>query len=374
MSELIQARDTNIRKNLLATASALALVGCVAAAKAEDAERPTVWIELGGQLSRIQNSQETFAPALMDVRPPIFDPSQKFEKPPLHSIDEEGKISIHPKGSDWVVSAAARYGRVASKKHVTQHTNNPYPFYKYLSSPPIYPQHYARKFAETISKSEQQHLILDFQVGKDVGLGMFGGNSVSSISLGVRFAHFRSASDVILRSDPDWAIKTKYIYGIRAPIQNYHSNSASFSANRSFHGIGPALSWEASTPFLGTPQAGELNVDWGINASVLFGRQKTKTHHQTTGRYHYWYPSAQHTRPITYQAPSTPDHSRTKSVVVPNIGSFAAISLQYPNAKVSLGYRADFFFGAMDTGIDARRTSDVGFHGPFATVSIGLGG
>jgi hypothetical protein len=371
MSELIQARDTNIRKNLLAATSALALVGYVAAAKADDSDRPTVWIELGGQLSRIQNSQEIFAPALMDVRPPIFDPSQKFEKPPLYSIDEEGKISIQSKGSDWFVSAAVRYGRVTSKKHVTQHTNNPYPFSKYPGY--IVPVlHYARKFAETVSKNEQQHLILDFQVGKDVGVGMFGGNTVSSISLGVRFAQFRSASDLVLRSDPDWAIKTKYIYGFKAPIQNYHSNSASFSANRSFHGIGPSLSWEASKPFLGNPQAGELNVDWGVNASVLFGRQKTKTHHQTTGRYHYWYPTAQHTRPITYQAPSTPDHSRTKSVVVPNIGGFAAISLQYPNAKVSLGYRADFFFGAMDTGIDARKTSDVGFHGPFATIGIGL--
>jgi len=42
--------------------------------------------------------------------------------------------------------------------------------------------------------------------------------------------------------------------------------------------------------------------------------------------------------------------------------------------KVSLGYRADFFFGAADTGIDARKTSDLSFHGPFAKLSIGLGG
>jgi hypothetical protein len=41
---------------------------------------------------------------------------------------------------------------------------------------------------------------------------------------------------------------------------------------------------------------------------------------------------------------------------------------------VSFGYRADFFFGAMDGGIDTRNTSTVSFHGPFATISIGLGG
>lgn len=46
----------------------------------------------------------------------------------------------------------------------------------------------------------------------------------------------------------------------------------------------------------------------------------------------------------------------------------------HPNAKVSFGYRADFFFDAVDAGFDTRHTQAVGFHGPFATVSIGPGG
>jgi hypothetical protein len=37
-------------------------------------------------------------------------------------------------------------------------------------------------------------------------------------------------------------------------------------------------------------------------------------------------------------------------------------------------YRADFFFGAMDGGIDTAKKENVGFYGPFATISIGLGG
>ncbi len=78
------------------------------------------------------------------------------------------------------------------------------------------------------------------------------------------------------------------------------------------------------------------------------------------------------TSPVTYQR--TVDHARSRGVIVPNVGGFAGLSVKYPNAKVSFGYKADFFFGAMDGGIDVRRTEDVGFHGPFATVSIGLGG
>jgi hypothetical protein len=59
---------------------------------------------------------------------------------------------------------------------------------------------------------------------------------------------------------------------------------------------------------------------------------------------------------------------------VPNLGGFAGVSLRYPNAKVSFGYKADFFFGAIDGGIDSRHTDNMGFHGPFAMIAIGLGG
>jgi hypothetical protein len=65
---------------------------------------------------------------------------------------------------------------------------------------------------------------------------------------------------------------------------------------------------------------------------------------------------------------------RSRSVVVPNVGGFVGMSLRFPNAKVSLGYRIDAFFGAMDGGIDTRKTYDRDFYGPFATISIGLGG
>jgi len=59
---------------------------------------------------------------------------------------------------------------------------------------------------------------------------------------------------------------------------------------------------------------------------------------------------------------------------VPNAGGTAGISVRYPNAKLTLGYRADFFFGAMDGGVDARKSETRGFYGPFATVSMGFGG
>ena len=124
-------------------------------------------------------------------------------------------------------------------------------------------------------------------------------------------------------------------------------------------------------PFAENPAVGEFALDRGANAAILFGRQKAATHHQTTAQYHPFYYGAGQ-RALLYQTATA--HSRKRSVVVPNIGGFAGISLRFPNAKVSLGYRDDFFFGAMDGGIDAAKKENVGFYGPFASVSVGLGG
>jgi hypothetical protein len=37
--------------------------------------------------------------------------------------------------------------------------------------------------------------------------------------------------------------------------------------------------------------------------------------------------------------------ARSRSVAIPNVGGFAELSYHYANAKISMGYRADFFFG-----------------------------
>jgi hypothetical protein len=119
-------------------------------------------------------------------------------------------------------------------------------------------------------------------------------------------------------------------------------------------------------------ERGQLALDWGVNASVLFGRQKAHIHHQTTGRAYKG--SFLGSGPPVSHYTNAASPNRSRSVVVPNVGALAGLSFNFPNAKVSLGYRADFFFNAMDMGIDTRNTSNVVFHGPFASISVGLGG
>src|SRR6185312_776729 len=113
MSELVTTHSRpDTRLQLLASVSALTLLMVAASpAIAEDVDHPTVWIELGGQLSRIEDGQEIFAPAIMKGRPSIFAPSQSFEKQPGYGFEETGAISIRPEHSGWVFNASIHYGR-----------------------------------------------------------------------------------------------------------------------------------------------------------------------------------------------------------------------------------------------------------------------
>ena len=95
-------------------------------------------------------------------------------------------------------------------------------------------------------------------------------------------------------------------------------------------------------------------------------------HHQTAGIFYKTNDILKYHFTSHIHRSGNPDRSRT--VVVPNVGGFAGASFNFSNAKVSLGYRADFFFGAMDGGIDTAKSENRGFYGPFAIVSVGFGG
>jgi hypothetical protein len=378
MSELIQKKNNRItaKWQLLASVSALALIANAGSqARAED--RPTFWIELGGQWGFLNDGVETFNPELMADRPDKFEPSQKYEKPPRHGFEEFAEISLQPEGSNWVFSAAVHYGRSSTRNYNLEQTN---PEFKYVTAAPRVGQPVAQQFAETTATTREQRVLLDFMAGKDVGLGLFGKDSTSVISAGVRFAQFTGRSNIALKSDPDWHINYQYFTFVHDYIsfgQSFHSHLASLKAERSFTGVGPSLAWKSSEPIWGDRDDASLMFDWGINGALLFGRQKARTHHQSTGKFfsHYGLMLAGSAVPhVTTVRPATPDHTRTRSVVVPNIGAFAGLSYKYPNAKITLGYRADFFFGAIDGGIDSRKTYDRNFYGPFASISIGLGG
>jgi iron complex outermembrane receptor protein len=375
MSELVNKRTAGIdfRWHLLTTVSALALVTSVnmhdAMAADEDSDRPTVWIELGGQLEHAGGQGDPFSPGFLAANPnsvvlhPV-SPIQAQNPPPLE-FGEGGKISFQPESSNWVFSVSARIGRSSNFKHVDHQTNRTH------VTPP-YNITTIENFANTQVHRRESHAILDFAVGKDVGLGLFGRDSSSILNLGVRFAQFAAKETFDVRARPD--LHFKYLSALPGvPIPLFHTYHATGNASRSFHGVGPSLSWNGSAPLIGNSQNGEIKFDWGANAGVLFGRQKARAQHQESAHYQNLKYLFHHTYHTVYVHPPA-SRTAARSVTVPNVGGFAGISIQRAAAKISFGYRADFFFGAIDGGIDARKSETLGFYGPFASVSVGLGG
>ncbi len=361
MSELIRKTDNRatIRWKLLTGASALVLatyVSFAGEAKAEDATHPLIWLELDGQFAMQKNDLEPFSPAfLSSPRYNPADPSSPLpplgaeshlglEKPGPNIWNKGASITYQPEGSDWLLSASIRYGKIGRRETRHQITANPYNYY---GAAYLY-----KAFQDFDTRSSESHTIVDFEAGKDLGLGRFGG---STASLGVRFAQFRSSNQVKIASQPTNVDFTYYRF------------YASFAAERRFEGLGPMLSWDGSAMIAGNPGDGGLSLDWGVNGALLFGRQKMSEHHQTTKQrfFYHIYPS-----PTQYTHASV---SRSKRVTIPNLGAFAGVSWRYAAAKVTMGYRADYFFNVLDGGIDTAKKEDRAFYGPFLSIAVGIG-
>jgi len=380
MSELItqQSAQSGIRWQLLATVSALAITGasCAVPAFAGDGDRPTVWIELGAQLDRVQGGEDPFLPPFLSANPRPFAPvsSAEIQRPPRYAFGGEGKITFQPDASDWSVSAAIRYGRSNSKRQLHQQTTEVRQSGKFLfNDDPFFAK--LTRFGDTVSAHRAGYAVADFMAGRDVGLGLLGGKSSATIDFGVRFAQFTSSTSNTLRELPD-----QYFNRVPIPFTfnpdlhkyksyaHHHSYYAHNEIGRSFSGVGPTLSMNGSQEIAGSVEDVGVAFDWGVNAAVLFGRQKVRGSHKSSSLYFKSFGYG----PYSSSKPTPKNVARTRSVVVPNVGAFAGLSVNFPNSKVSLGYRGDFFFGAMDVGIDGRKSQTTSFHGPFAKISIGI--
>lgn len=379
MSELINAHDNRatIRWKLLTGVSALALTAYVSSstvAKAEDADRPLIWIELGAQMEQVKGLSAPFIEPFMTATTPATDVFgndifNKAQQAARFAFGGEGKLSFQPENSDWIFSAAIRYGRSNKYRHFHQQdayaTWNRSGFINHFAEAP---------FADVKASEGEHHAILDFTAGKDVGLGAFGHDGTSTISAGVRVTEFSSQSGVDTIARPIIHVFPRV--GFHTPQITFYNYTMAAHADRDFHGIGPSISWNASAALAGNKETGEIALDWGINGAVLFGRQKAKLNHDTkayflpyTSFYHGQYQGYYYT--LAYNHPHQANRSRRATVT--NLGGFAGLSWQTEHAKVTIGYRYDTFLGAMDTGIDAAKKSNLTFNGPFASISVGLG-
>ena len=238
MSELINAGNgrNKFHRQLLTTASALALIGNICSAldaKADsDTDRPTAWIELGGQLEQQMAQTNAYVPSFVtgNLDSPAFKPvsPSSFQKSPLFTNGAEAELTFEPTGTDWVFSASVRYGRSTGQRkfqqthRVTNTVQTTLPYRRHYTAggriggsygtggyygPHRIKKNTAHQYASQTAggqiKQSESHAIVDFTVGKDVGLGMFGGGSTSSFNVGVRFAQFASKASGTIDARPN---------------------------------------------------------------------------------------------------------------------------------------------------------------------------
>ena len=392
MSDTITTRS---RLFLLTSVSVLALVSLACASETAAAGDSPVWVDLGWQSNRIYNSKESALPlgSLVPALPASLADSLSL-KP---SGDSYGKISFQPEGTGWVLSASVTYGRTHGRSPGLPHDIAtgvpPRTFVTYHTTIPTYPFPFHRTAHGTVAEKSNyvavgrmlqsdSHLIVDFQAGRDVGLGMLG---ESTLSAGLRIVNFRSSlivssvqgvQDVqyghVQHQHPTYAFFPSSVRIVPWYFNFYNNNWRSLlgagNTSTRFNGIGPSIHWDASTPIFGNAQhGGEVLIDWGVNAAILFGRRAYTLEHHATSNYHC---AGRYcgTQPVH----STADTVRNgKNTTVPNLGGTIGLSYRLDRVKISLGYRGDFFFHALSAG--AQGSSTRGFRGPFAGVSVGIG-
>ncbi len=357
-----------------------------------DKHKPALWITLGGDVAQQTGQGMPFVPAFQAANPnsPAFMPEspQRVESPQRYIYDNELSLTYRPDDSSWNFIASVRYGR--SERHRSA-TNLQQPqaghqafitsfgytpsggFHVGYDVKTIFPS--IVDFSETRARESQSHAILDFEAGKDVGLGIFGPEETSTIDLGIRIAQFASKSSSTIHGRPDLQ---HYNYATPSQLSffgpnfyvfasKFHTYAAQARAKRTFHGIGPKISLTDSVPLLGNPDGPTFTLDWGANAALLFGRRRVNAAVHESGHfkgYGFGNNSNYYSKNISI--------ARSRKVLIPNLGGFAGFGAKFENAKVSFGYRADLFFNAMDTGWLNERDRSVGFTGPYANLSIGF--
>ncbi|HSZ74759.1 MAG TPA: Lpg1974 family pore-forming outer membrane protein [Rhizomicrobium sp.] len=259
-------------------------------------------------------------------------PDGDFEISPRTSWDYGAQAAFEPAGTAWVFSGAFRYGRSRTSRAAVYET---------------FPTHHAGdtsdavhadadtpttgSYSGTVSHNES-HMFADFSIGRDFGLGLWDGQARSVFSLGARYARFTSHSDI----------------GFKTATE-YKTTQGTRRLSSSFDGFGPRIAWDGSAPLL---EDLCLFIDAGADGAMLFGRQKASVDASYTGGGYV--------------------HTRHKAAIVKNFGGFAALSWKPFNlgAKMSIGYRADLFFHALDGGSAHTHEIDRSFYGPFASIGI----
>jgi len=305
--------------------SALALIASaggagVAAAATPDEAGGGITVDVQGQYNLSDNHDlSTFG----DTGPFLLQ-----DNPTLHpgtGYDLAGTVSYQAPGSDLSYSVGVRYGRTNTSGK-SFHT--------------AYDTKYSFSRSGRASHT-QEHLFVDFNVGKDVGMGIWG-PGVSTVGGGIRYAHLSSLTR------GSFATSSKYI-----------SRAGSFRINRRNDAVGPRIFVQQTSFLPGSMGQSGFSIGWGGGVGVLFGRQTVSAINTFT-----------EDEGSLYNA--FPGGSRSHNVTSPDVDAFFQLGFTPPHTGLTIGagYRFEEVFNALDGGYSVRSQQDFVQQGPYVDVSI----
>ena len=352
-------------------------------------------VELGGQVQQHDAPYGTVTPTFVDAFSATVDPTQTQHRDLDWGDGREVKLTYRPMGSPWTFTTAARYGRTnggTGMIHVDEVAGPAAcgqdrallviarefcdPTYEIPGYPDI--DLYAPEFivtpmnwSDASINTREEHEVVEFGVGRDVGIGLVGGGE-SSLAFAVRRASFESLTHATMAGIPNMVIPEGWVLAGR--LSTHDRYGSTYDARREFEGIGPMVSWDAAAPLFGNEDSGHVDLDWSMSGGVLFGKQETAaTGSEESGHFsgsYYLPPSASGTL-TTAPRNIAP---RETSVSVPVVDVSLGLAYEIQRIKVGVGYRWERYFNVLDAGFEEEEAYDRTISGPYFKLAIGFGG
>ncbi|MGE5566370.1 MAG: TonB-dependent receptor domain-containing protein [Parcubacteria group bacterium] len=344
-------------------------------------------VEVSGSIERNSRPQAV-VPAFASQFSSRLNTIAHVQQRPLDRGDGgEFKLAYQPEGSSWQVLADLRRGRAnggTTRLH-TEESNGPLrcavpttgplawlaQLYCDPASPlftPVVLQNPAN-FSDVSSAAKDEHTIADLSARRSVMPGTL------SVSAGIRYAEFKSASRSSISGAPNWNVPDGF-WLYPSSVDRY---SGFISAERKFKGAGPLIALDGALPILGGADTGQIALDWTAKGGALFGEQKasaegqeTLTSYQGTFSPFNWLPGPPPVGAPVVSSLSAPPRSR--SVTVPVLDLSLGFSYEIQRIKLSTGYRWERYFNAIDGGYQEHKSYDRTLDGPYFKIAVGFGG
>ena len=280
----------SLRRCLLGTASGAALVGSAPFAAQADTSIDHIYLDFSGQYSLWSGGSMAWGRTFFTFPEPRIQVRNGW--------DTRGDIALQ--SGDWYLTLSADYGRTGVSHNDISQKYGPFT-------------------RSGQAKHDESHTIVDFTMGKDIGLGTLGLDGSSIISGGIRYERF--------------------IGHTVANISSFNYTARKY-IDQQFLGFGPVISWKARTPI-----CPEWYFSWGVTAAAVLGARSFEL---------------DPAQPIL-------NPNRHKRIMSPALSGYLGATWQMPDSPLTLSarYRADAFFSVYDSGFQfgderAHRVS----HGP----------